>query len=316
MKQKISFFTFLSAYRIVYTIPFVLASLTGVVRGYFASENLLLGLLILWEVFWLAMFVNLSNDYFDHLSGSDKKRFSMDEEKKKEIYQKIMNRKVYWQGNLFDLGYITKKQGKILLGFIVLVVLVSAYPLWMLKGSIVIIIGILGLFLSYFYTAPPLNLGAKGFGELNVLVSFFLISYFSAYVMTGNHSGDFFLLAVAVSISACLMRLADEMTGYDAHISAQEKDLSVRIGIPATIKLIFVGLGLQYAVIVLWIIRYQKWPFMLLFLTVPIALQIVKTYQTEKDEFRIIRAVPLLLKLSTGQSLLISIAWVVVFLLR
>jgi 1,4-dihydroxy-2-naphthoate octaprenyltransferase len=315
MKPKMTFFTFISAYRIVYAIPFVLASLTGVVRGYFATLDVSLCLLVLWVVFWLAMFVNLSNDYFDHLSGADRERFTMEDEKKKYIYEKVLNAKVYWQGNLFDLGYLSKKQGRFLLGFILLIILISAYPLLIVRGSIVLALGITGFLLSFFYTAPPLNLGANGFGEITVLVSFFMMSYFSAYVIMGFHSGEMFIFSIAVGVTGFLMRLADEMTGYEAHKASLEKDLSVRMGIPMTINLIQAFLGLLYSLFIFNAFYFKEWKLVLPILTFPNAIQILSIYRKNQDEFRVLRAVPLMLKLSIGTSVLIFITWLSVFLL-
>jgi 1,4-dihydroxy-2-naphthoate octaprenyltransferase len=316
MKQKMTFFTFISAYRIVYTIPFVFASLTGVVRGYFATVDSNLALLILWEVFWLAMFVNLSNDYFDFLSGSDRERFRVRERDKETIYQKVLSTKVYWQGNLFDLGYLTKKQGQLLLGSILLIILVSAYPILVFRGMVVLILGAIGLFISFFYTSPPLNLGAKGFGEISVFVAFAMLSYFSAFVMTGIHSGETFLFSLCVGLTGFLMRLADEMTGYEAHKNLEEKDLSVRLGIPSTIMLIQAVLAVLYTLLIFSAFVFHQWKFAVPLLSLPIAIKIVKIYRDEKDEFRMIRAVPEMLKLSLSNSLLIFITWGIVFLLR
>jgi 1,4-dihydroxy-2-naphthoate octaprenyltransferase len=316
MKQKMTFFTFISAYRIIYAIPFVLASLTGVVRGYISTLDLPLSLLILWEVFWLAMFVNLSNDYFDYLSGANRHRFSIDEEKKKHIYQNVLNAKVYWQGNLFDLGYLSRKQGQVLLGLILLILLISAYPLVLFKGMIILLVGAIGLFISFFYTAPPFNLGAKGLGEVSVFVSFAMISYFSAFVIMGFHSGEMFIFSLMVGLSGFLMRLADELTGYDAHLISNEKDLSVRWGAPYTIKLIQAMMGILYTLPIFSVLIYHQWKFCIPLLTLPIAFKINKIYQDEKDDYRILRAVPEMLKLSVGNSVLIFVTWIFVFFLR
>lgn len=314
MKQKMDFFTFISAFRVVYAIPFLLASLTGLVRGFFSTQEILLPCLILWEVFWLAMFVNLSNDYFDFLRGADRERFKIDETKKAYIYQKVLSSKVYWQGNLFDLGYLSKKQGQYLLTGIFFILLVSAYPLFLEKGISIILLGLIGLLFSFFYTAPPLNLGAKGFGEFSVFISFFLLSYCSAFLMMGFHSGEMFLFSMVVGCTGFLMRLADEMTGYDAHVSLNEKDLSVRIGIPGTIILIQVLLAIIYTLYILAALFFHQAKLLIPLLTAPIALKIVRIYQQESDEYRILRAVPEMLKLSAGNSILIITTWLIIFL--
>jgi 1,4-dihydroxy-2-naphthoate octaprenyltransferase len=62
--------------RIAYTLPFVLASIVGVVFALTTRTEPLISILIPITVLFLALFVNFSNDYFDHKSGVDKLRFS------------------------------------------------------------------------------------------------------------------------------------------------------------------------------------------------------------------------------------------------
>ena len=52
--------------RIAYTLPFVMASVAGVAFALTMSDEWLLAFLIPLDVFFLALLVNFSNDYFDH----------------------------------------------------------------------------------------------------------------------------------------------------------------------------------------------------------------------------------------------------------
>src|SRR5512137_1894014 len=85
--------------RLAYTLPFVLASLTGVACALALEQQWLMALLIPLDVFVLAMFVNLSNDYFDYRSGVDKARFEVMDAAISDPANKSLTDKVFWQGN-------------------------------------------------------------------------------------------------------------------------------------------------------------------------------------------------------------------------
>jgi len=101
--------------RIAYTLPFVLSSIAGVTFAFTVGHFSLISFLIPLDVFFLALFVNFSNDYFDYKSGVDKVRFGDRDETTQEKLMELFNQKIFWSGNCFDKGLITEKQGKILM---------------------------------------------------------------------------------------------------------------------------------------------------------------------------------------------------------
>ena len=102
--------------RVAWTLPFVLSSITGVAYALTIKQEWLMALMIPLDVLLLAMFVNLSNDYFDHKSGADKLRFTLMNQAFEEIVVKEKGgNSIYWQGNSFDRGLISDKTGKALM---------------------------------------------------------------------------------------------------------------------------------------------------------------------------------------------------------
>ena len=93
--------------RISYTIPFVTAAAVGSALALTLKQEWLMALLIPMDVFLLAMFVNLSNDYYDHRSGADAKRFARRDPEFETGLKNVINDKFYWSGNAFDDGEIT-----------------------------------------------------------------------------------------------------------------------------------------------------------------------------------------------------------------
>ncbi|MDD1744171.1 MAG: prenyltransferase [Methanomassiliicoccales archaeon] len=293
--------------RVAWTLPFVLSSITGVAFALTIRQEWLMAFVIPLDVLLLAMFVNLSNDYFDHKSGADKLRFKLLDQAFEEIVVKEKGGKsIYWQGNSFDRGLISDGAGKVILILLAIGAVVLSVPIVLYGGWIVLVLGAIAFFLSYFYTAPPLNLGARGLGELDVLASFTMISFFSFYVIAQQFSWPAVTVAVIVGIGAMVMRIVDEMSGKEAHIAAGEKDLVVRFGIDRVGNILIAILAVNYGLIS--ILSYYNIAFVLLFLTLPFAISMIRHLRNKADKFREMRPVIDALRLSLVQSILVIIS--------
>ncbi len=279
--------------RFSYTLPFVLASLCGVAYGLAYSDDLLIAALIPLTVWFMAMFVNFSNDYYDHVSGVDaeveEERFSTMRES--DVFEdNEMLKKIYWDGNQFERGLITAEQGRLVMAFLVGASLLLALPIVLHGGLLVIALGLAGLLLAYFYTAPPLNMGARGLGELNVGISFFMLVFFSHSVLSGVFSWEMAVFAAAVALVVGLMRVVDAMSGYESHLRHGEKDLAVRMG--GRERAVPVIKGLQAAFYALVAATAVFHPLnLLLLLTLPLALRSWRTMD-RKDELWYVRIAP------------------------
>ncbi|MCL1905015.1 MAG: prenyltransferase [Methanomassiliicoccaceae archaeon] len=273
-------------FRFSYTLPFFTASLCGSLFAFlFYEPSLHIVILMPLVVLLLAIFVNFSNDYFDHRSGVDKIRFSEREEMAKAmISDSELLKKIYWEGNPFDNHLITEKQGKVVMAVLLLSACLMAVPIILYGGWIVIAFGAIGVFLSYFYTAPPLDLGARGLGEVDVAVSFFMLVFCSFYVATigtgdvlfsfvldaslGIFDVKIFVFAVIVGTLVGLMRLTDSMSGQEAHIANGEKSVSVRFGLDGTAKIAKAFLIFAYLLVIIMTLFNPV--FIILFLTAPL----------------------------------------------
>lgn len=261
--------------RIAYTLPFVMASIAGVAFAMTISGEWLLALLIPLDVFFLALLVNFSNDYFDHKSGVDKLRFEcLDNEDFMQQMKRLTDGKVYWVGNSLDRGIITDKQGKMLMIVIIACAVIVSIPIIYLSGIISLILGAAALLLCILYTLPPVNLGARGFGEIDVLLSFFCIPFFSFFVITNQFNITFFFISLAIGFGAMLMRIADEVPGYDAHMAMGEKNLVVRFGLQNLPKIEWTLIFLVYTMVAAAAVTDPY--FILLFLSLPLPLKAMK----------------------------------------
>jgi len=293
--------------RISYTLPFVLASVTGVALALTVNQEWMVVVLIPIDVFFLALFVNFSNDYFDHRSGVDRLRFQDTEISGKA--RNFLSERFYWSGNAFDNGLITVRQGKLVMAILVAIAVFFAIPIFLYGGWIVLILGGVGFFLAYFYTAPPLNLGARGLGELDVAISFAFMSFFSYFVIVQEFSWEAVLISICVGLGVGLMRIVDEMTGYEAHLKAGEKDLCVIMGLERAVGLVTALLVMLY--ITAGVLVLLDATYVLLFLTVPTAVRVVLYLRNRGDELRFIRPVPEIFKVAVKTEILIVISLIV-----
>jgi 1,4-dihydroxy-2-naphthoate octaprenyltransferase len=132
--------------------------------------------------------VNVLNDYYDALNGTD----AVNTER---LYP-------YTGGSRFiQNGVLTLREtaafGAVLYGAVVLA------GLWLAarSGPGLVAIGAAGLFVGWAYSAPPLALNSRGFGEPSVAAGFALLVVGSDYVQRG----EFALFPLVVSASYALL---------------------------------------------------------------------------------------------------------------
>ncbi|MGA0833945.1 MAG: UbiA family prenyltransferase, partial [Candidatus Kapaibacteriota bacterium] len=161
--------------------PFLTAALTPVAVG-LAWVASVLGAPIPWAVSIAAgvgvallhLASNVLNDYFDVSSGTDQANT--------KYFQQFSGGSRSIEMRLIDLAG-TKRVGLALAGIAFMIGLI----LTAVVGTGVLYIGLAGLAIGYFYTAPPIRLVARrGLGELGIALAFGpLITLGMAYVATG-----------------------------------------------------------------------------------------------------------------------------------
>jgi len=309
MENKSVYRKLLNLLRISYTLPFVMASVTGAVFALTVSDEWLMALLIPLDVFFLALFVNITNDYFDHRSGTDATRFEFMTAELEAAIRELYDERIYWDGNIFDKGDVSERFGLAVIALITLGAVLVSIPIIMYGGWLVIVLGAVGFFLAFFYTAPPLNLGSRGLGEIDVGASFFMMAFFTYYVTVGDWSWEMFLIALVVGLSVMLMRFVDQMSGYEAHVKGGEKDWCVRLGLERAVDAVGVLLVVLYGLCLSLI--YFDMLYVLLLLTVPMARELMRGLRTKDDKLRFIRPAPQMLKMALGTQMLLVISLIV-----
>ncbi|MFH1784770.1 MAG: 1,4-dihydroxy-2-naphthoate octaprenyltransferase [bacterium] len=257
--------------------PFFTATLIPVALGsiiaWYDTSN------FMWGIFSLTMFgailihmgTNLANDYFDHLAGCDEANptptpFS-------------------GGSRVIQEGLIAP--GKILYVSIASFILGGATGLYLnhlSRGNVVLGIGIIGVFLGFFYTAGPFRIGYGSFGELAVAIGFGpLMVLGSYYVQAQNMSLRVFLISIPVGILIALVLLINEFPDYIADKSVGKRTLVVILGKKKALVLYHILLTSVYLFIIL-MVMFKILPLICLvvFLSIPLAL---KAFNISKEHF-------------------------------
>lgn len=162
--------------------------------------------------------INVLNDYFDYLNGTDN-----------------INRTgltPFTGGSRMIQNKIMTPEETYLLGIICLM-MGSAIGIYLVyeRGAHLLLIGVIGLLSGYFYSAPPLFLVGRGLGEFLVGLNFGVLSVVgSYYVQTERISlgAVFASLPLAFLIAAILY--INEFPDYDADKAVGKNHLVARLG--------------------------------------------------------------------------------------
>ena len=249
-------------------VPFSTATIIPVVLGSVLAWHDTAG--FFWDRFWLALIgailihigTNLANDYFDHLAGCDK----------------VNTNPTPFSGGsrVIQEGLITPRN--ILYVSLTSFIIGSAIGLYLnylSGGNVILILGIIGVSLGFFYSAGPLRIGYGSFGELAVGIGFGpLMVMGSYYVQARTLSFEAFLISIPVGILIALVLFINEFPDYEADKSVGKRTLVVILGKRNAVVLYHLLLALVY-IIVSFFILFKILPVLglLVFLTAPLALK-------------------------------------------
>jgi 1,4-dihydroxy-2-naphthoate polyprenyltransferase len=109
--------------------------------------------------------------------------------------------------------------------------LAAGLALAYLRGPGVVLLGVLGLALGYFYSKPGVQLAGRGAGELACAIGLGALPAAGAvWLQAGQIDRGAWLLAVIVSVWVGLILLINEVPDSAADASAGKRTLAVRLG--------------------------------------------------------------------------------------
>ena len=241
----------------------------------------------IWMRFWLVILgaslihigTNLVNDYFDHLSGADKAN---------------LNPTPFSGGSrVIQDGSIAPK--KILyasLAAFILGSLIGLYLNYLCGQNVILILGVIGVGLGFFYSTRPFPIGYRRFGELAVGTGFGPLMVMGAYfAQAQNLPFKVFLISIPVGILIALVVLINEFPDYAADKSVGKNTLVVILGRQKAVVIYQLSLALTYLYVALLVI-FKIMPLfcLIVFLSLPLAF---KAFTVSKKHFeRVVELLP------------------------
>ncbi|MCL5037697.1 MAG: 1,4-dihydroxy-2-naphthoate octaprenyltransferase [Chloroflexi bacterium] len=206
---------------------------------------------------------NMANDYFDHKSGND--------DINKELTPFSGGSRVIQDGLLSPKSVLTAALIALAIGSVLGLYLVVT------RGWPILIIGIIGVFLAFYYTAPPVFLAGSGFGELSVGVGFGLLPVLGAfYVQAQSFSMEAVWASIPVTLLIAAVVYINEFPDMPADAAVGKRTLIVRLGKERALYGYFALLFFTYIVPAAAVaLGYLPWPCLFILLTIPLA---VKSY--------------------------------------
>jgi 1,4-dihydroxy-2-naphthoate octaprenyltransferase len=271
--------TFILATRLPFlTATFVPVLLGLAIAGYNGAGNFNWWLAALTLVGAAAIHIglNVANDVFDALSGADDAN---------------VNPTQFSGGSrVIQYGLVTLRQmSAISIAAYAVGAATGVYLLAVRWSPELLAIGVAGLLLSVFYTAPPLRLVHRGLGELTTALGFGPIMVLGAYVVqTRELAWEPFVASMPVAIFIALILYVNEIPDRTSDAVAGKRTLVVRWSRDTVTTMFLASVVAAYAVLAIAAItRLIPLPTLLALLTLPLALQVyngIRQYYTSPYE--------------------------------
>ena len=205
----------LAAYFAATRPPFILATVMPIFLGLGYSVydghaiNWINAVLTLLAGVLLHAAINVLNDYYDSLNGTD----DLNQER---VFP-------FTGGSRFIQNEVLTRRQTLVYGLsLVLAVMVIGICLISQTGIILFWLGLFGLLLGWGYSAPPLNLNGRGLGELSVLAGFGLLPLGAYLVQTGELSLMLVLVSLPVGLLTANLLYINQFPDRKADIQAHK----------------------------------------------------------------------------------------------
>jgi 1,4-dihydroxy-2-naphthoate octaprenyltransferase len=161
---------------------------------------------------------NVANDYFDHESGND------------DINRSFI-RPFTGGSRTVQRGLITPARLAFLSAVCLVLGLVAAVYLSIRVGPYVLVLGGIGVLSGYYYTAPPLRLAARGWGEVMVGLNFGVLPVVgSFFVQTGEWSWAPVVVSLPLAVLIVALLVVNQIPDYEADMAVRKRNWVVRLG--------------------------------------------------------------------------------------
>ena len=267
--------------------------------GYEIKFSILKFILFLLACLLIQAATNLFNEYYDYKHGLDK----IDSE---GISGSIV------KGNL--------SPREVMVGALVLYALafVLGLILTFITSFYVLLVGLVCMLAGYFYTGGKYPIAYSPFGE--VVSGFFMgtiIIALSFYFQTGYVNTDIIVVSIPLFIMIGAILLANNIRDLDNDKESGRRTYAILIGRNNAIKTMAISFIVVYLLNVLFIItKYASWWNLLVFVTIPLAIKIIKGFSANNHKTTMAPFMVLTAKLTIFVGFIMSLANILKYLMN
>jgi 1,4-dihydroxy-2-naphthoate polyprenyltransferase len=176
---------------------------------------------------------------------------------------------------VFTTGLMTVRDGRRLSLALFGTSLTLGIVLVAVQGPALLVIGVLGLFAGYGYSAGPWPLKYAGLGDVMIVpVMGPLITQGAYTAVTGDgFAASAFWIGFGPGLLIAAVLAANNLSDIDGDRAAGVRTLAVRVGFPRARDLYVATVAIAYAVpVAVWAAGLLPWPVLLSLLTLPLAI--------------------------------------------
>lgn len=224
---------------------------------------------------FLHLGTNTANDYFDHRSGNDEAN--------------VWYVRPFTGGSrLIQEGLISPRTVLVTSLSFFAAGLAIGIALAIIRGPLILLLGIVGAVSGYFYVAPPLRLAHRGLGEIAVGLNFGLLIVMGAYyVQTGSITSECIVASLPLTCLIAAVVIINEFQDSAADGSVGKRTLVVRLGTRRAVVLFGAVSLLAYLPIVIGAATGFIPPLVLIGLaTLPFTVKAIRTASLHHDASR------------------------------
>ena len=267
--------------------------------GYEIKFSILKFILFLLACLLIQAATNLFNEYYDYKHGLDK----VDSE---GISGSIV------KGNL--------SPKEVMVGALVLYTLAFGLGLILtfMTSIYVLLVGLVCMLAGYFYTGGKYPIAYSPFGE--VVSGFFMgtiIIALSFYFQTGYVNADIIVVSIPLFIMIGAILLANNIRDLDNDKESGRRTYAILVGRNSAIKTMTGSFFVVYLLNVLFIVtKYASWWNLLVFVTIPLAVKIIKGFSANNHKTTMAPYMVLTAKLTIFVGFIMSLANILKYLMN
>ena len=267
--------------------------------GYEIKFSILKFILFLLACLLIQAATNLFNEYYDYKHGLDK----IDSE---GISGSIV------KGNL--------SPREVMVGALVLYALafVLGLILTFITSFYVLLVGLVCMLAGYFYTGGKYPIAYSPFGE--VVSGFFMgtiIIALSFYFQTGYVNTDIIVVSIPLFIMIGAILLANNIRDLDNDKESGRRTYAILVGRNNAIKTMAISFIVVYLLNVLFIVtKYASWWNLLVFVTIPLAIKIIKGFSVNNHKKTMAPYMVLTAKLTIFVGFIMSLANILKYIMN